>query len=105
MDEASTNYFTVVEEHFQRARGTGMFLLSPRDLTLVEAWRASGVPLEAVLRGVDAVFEKRRSATERVNSLPYCAQAGRKEPHGMAHTRPIGRSNLPFHIPQVAPLY
>ena len=24
------NYYTEVEEHFQRARGTGLFLLSPQ---------------------------------------------------------------------------
>ncbi len=72
------NYFTEVEECFQRARGTGLFLLSPLDWALIENWRTSGVPLEAVLRGVNAAFEKWRSRkTKRrlVNSLAYCAQA------------------------------
>jgi len=78
-----------------------MFLLSPRDLTLVEAWRASGVPLEAVLRGIDAVFEKRRSATERVNSLAYCAQAVAKEAQRVANIAPIGRSDPPFTLDDV----
>jgi len=29
------NYFTEIEEHFQRARATGLFLLSPLDWALV----------------------------------------------------------------------
>jgi hypothetical protein len=71
------NYFTEVEEHFQRARGSGLFLLSPLDWALIEAWKNSGVPLEAVLRGIDASFEKwreRKSKTRNVNSLAYCTQ-------------------------------
>ena len=52
------NYFTEIEEHFQRARGTSLFLLSPLDWALIETWKNSGVPLEAVLRGVDLAFEK-----------------------------------------------
>jgi len=74
------NYFTEIEEHFQRARGTGLFLLSPLDWALIEAWRNAGIPLEAVLRGIDHAFEKWRSRPPRgriqmVNSLAYCAQA------------------------------
>ncbi len=71
------NYFTEVEEHFQRARGTALFLLSPLDWALIETWKESGVPLEAVLRGIDAAFEKwraRKSKVRMVNSLAYCAQ-------------------------------
>ena len=30
------NYFTEIEEHFQRARGTSLFLMSPLDWALVE---------------------------------------------------------------------
>ncbi len=72
------NYFTEVEEHFQKARGTGLFLLSPVDWALIECWKDAGVPLEAVLRGIDAAFEKRRARKRRgreVNSLAWCAQA------------------------------
>jgi hypothetical protein len=72
------NYFTEIEEHFRKARGTSLFLLSPLDWALIENWKASGVPLEAVLRGIDEAFEKWRSRkvkTRRVNSLAYCAQA------------------------------
>lgn len=72
------NYFTEIEEHFQKARGAGLFLLSPVDWALIETWREAGVPLEAVLRGVDAAFEKwraKKTKTRMVNSLTYCAQA------------------------------
>lgn len=72
------NYFTEVEERFQRARGTGLFLFSPLDWALVEGWKNAGVPLEAVLRGVDEAFEKWRAKKQTgraVNSLAYCAQA------------------------------
>jgi hypothetical protein len=51
------NYFTEIEEHFQRRRGS-LLLLSTLDWALVDSWRESGVPLPAVLRGIDAAFDK-----------------------------------------------
>jgi hypothetical protein len=72
------NYFTEIEEHFQRARGTSLFLLSPLDWALIESWKNAGVPLEAVLRGIDVAFETwrgRKVKTRKVNSLAFCAQA------------------------------
>jgi hypothetical protein len=72
------NFFTEIEEHFQRARGTGVFLLSPLDWALIESWKNSGIPLEAVLKGIDDAFEKwraRKIKRRLVNSLAYCAQA------------------------------
>jgi hypothetical protein len=81
------NYFTEIEEHFQRARGTGLFLLSPLDWALIESWNNAGVPLEAVLRGIDAAFEKwraRKVRTQMVNSLAFCAQAVMTEAQIMA---------------------
>jgi uncharacterized protein YhaN len=81
------NYFTEIEEHFQRARGTSLFLLSPLDWALIETWKNSGVPLEAVLRGIDEAFEKwrsRKSRMQMVNSIAYCAQAVMKEAQRLA---------------------
>lgn len=72
------NYFTEVEERFQRARGSGLFLLSPLDWALIEDWKSAGVPLEAVLKGIDDAFEKwhsRKTKFRLVNSLAYCTQA------------------------------
>ena len=70
------NYFTEIEEHFQRRRGTAL-LLSTLDWALIETWKDAGIPLEAVLRGIDAAFERhaKRPSPRRVNSLAYCAQA------------------------------
>jgi hypothetical protein len=74
--ETYFNYFTEIEEHFQRRRGT-LLLLSPLDWALMETWKDAGVPLEAVLRGIDSTFEKwerRPRKTRKVNGLAYCAQ-------------------------------
>ena len=70
------NYFTEIEEHFQRRRG-GILLLSTLDWALIETWKDAGIPLEAVLRGIDAAFDRydqRPSKTKKVNSLAYCSQ-------------------------------
>lgn len=70
------NYFTEIEEQFQRRRG-GILLLSTLDWALIETWKDAGIPLEAVLRGIDAAFEryeKRPAQSRKVNSLAYCAQ-------------------------------
>jgi hypothetical protein len=70
------NYFTEIEEHFQRRRGT-LTLLSPLDWALMEVWKDTGIPLEAVIRGIDSAFDKwerRPRHTRKINSLAYCAQ-------------------------------
>ena len=70
------NYFTEIEEHFQRRRGSGL-LLSTLDWALIETWKDAGIPLEAVLRGIDDAFDtyEQRPRTKKVNSLAYCSQA------------------------------
>lgn len=71
------NYFTEIEEHFQRARGTAL-MISTLDWALVETWKDAGIPLAAVLRGIDVTFEKfqkRPQVFRKVNSLAYCSQA------------------------------
>ena len=71
------NYFTEIEEHFQRRRGT-MLLLSTLDWALIETWKDAGIPLAAVLRGINSTFEKYerrlRKAQRRVNGLAFCSQ-------------------------------
>jgi hypothetical protein len=70
------NYFTEIEEHFQRRWG-GILRLSPLDWVLMETWRDAGIPLEAVLRGIDVTFEhyeKRPSKTRKINGLGFCSQ-------------------------------
>lgn len=103
------NYFTEIEEHFQRARGTGLFLLSPLDWALIEAWKNGGIPLEAVLRGIDVAFEKwrKRPAQARihmVNSLAYCAQAITAEAQAMLNAAPAAprkEPSAPFPLEDV----
>ena len=70
------NYFTEIEEHFQRRRGTAL-LLSTLDWALIETWKEAGIPLAAVARGIDEAFDRydaRPTKTRKVNSLAYCAQ-------------------------------
>src|SRR5258708_35417339 len=57
-------------------------MLSALDWALIETWREAGVPLEAVLRGIDNAFDKydakalRSSGrTRKVNGLAWCAQS------------------------------
>jgi hypothetical protein len=101
------NYFTEIEKHFCAARGTGSFLVSPLDWAVIEQWKNAGIPLEAVLRGIDAVFEKWRKRPLRgrqpVSSLAYCAHAVAAEAQAMAETAPIARRNAkaPFEIDAV----
>ena len=71
------NYFTEIEEHYQRRRGTTL-MVSPLDWELIEVWKNAGIPLEAVLRGIDDAFDKyasRKRKSQKVNSLSYCTQA------------------------------
>ena len=76
------NYFTEIEEQFQRRRGSRL-LLSTLDWALIETWREAGVPLAAVLRGIDDAFDKhdaRQRSTpnkrlRQVNGLAWAAQA------------------------------
>ena len=76
------NYFTEIETRFQQRRGS-ILMLSTLDWALIETWREAGVPLEAVLRGIDSAFDKRDAQKPRagarrqrqVNGLAWCAQA------------------------------
>ena len=74
-------YFSEIEERFSRRRGS-LLLLSTLDWALIETWREAGVPLEAVLHGIDEAFDKHdaklaraKGRTRKVNGLAWCAQA------------------------------
>ncbi len=76
------NYFTEIEERFQQRRGS-LLMLSTLDWALIEAWREGGVPLEAVLRGIDDAFDKHdaqklRAGARRqrkINGLAWAAES------------------------------
>jgi hypothetical protein len=70
------NYFTEIEEHFQRRRGS-LLILSTLDWALIETWKEAGIPLEAVLRGIDATFDtydRKPTKSKKVNGLAFCTQ-------------------------------
>ncbi len=58
-------------------------MLSTLDWALIEAWREGGVPLEAVLRGIDDAFDKHDAQKlragakrqKRINGLAWAAQS------------------------------
>src|SRR5580704_4465577 len=75
------NYFTEIEVRFQQRRGS-LLMLSTLDWALIETWREAGVPLDAVLRGIDNAFDKHdakamraKGKTRKVNGLAWCAQS------------------------------
>jgi len=102
------NYFTEIEEHFWRKRGAHL-LVSPLDWAIVETWQKAGIPLDAVLRGIDQAFEShqrsRRAAGRPLKSLAYCVDAvldaatEQKEAHvgeGPDAKRPAAPAAEPF---------
>jgi hypothetical protein len=77
------HYFSEIEDRFSRRRGS-ILLLNTLDWALIESWREAGIPLEAVLRGIDNAFDKHdakvasgkaRGRSQKVNGLAWCAQA------------------------------
>jgi len=104
------NYFTEIEEYFWKKRGAHL-LVSPLDWAIMETWQKAGVPLEAVLKGIDRAFESygrsRRGAGKPLKSLAYCtdaileavaenqeAAAGRAPRNGRAAAEPFSRDDL-----------
>ncbi len=104
------NYFTEIEEYFWKKRGAHL-LVSPLDWAIMETWQKAGVPLEAVLKGIDRAFESygrsRRGAGKPLKSLAYCtdavldaaeesqeAAAGSAPKNGRAPAEPFSRDEL-----------
>ena len=96
-------YFTEIEERFSQRRGS-ILLLSTLDWALIESWREAGVPLEAVLRGIDSAFDKHdaravraKGRLRKVNGLAWCAQAVMQAAEEMVEastgTAPATRAN------------
>jgi MoxR-like ATPase len=73
------NYYTEIEEYFWRKRGAHL-LVSPLDWAIVETWQKAGIPLPAVLKGIDRAFEswarsRRAAGGRQLKSLVYCVDA------------------------------
>jgi hypothetical protein len=99
------NYFTEIEEQFQRRRGS-LVMLSTLDWALIETWREAGVPVEAVLRGIDAAFDNRDRHPlrykKRINGLAWCAQAVMEEAEAMREAS-VGTAPSTPAIPDDSP--
>ena len=98
------HYFTEIEERFSRRRGS-LLLLSTLDWALIETWREAGIPLEAVLRGIDAAFDKHdakllraKGRTRKVNGLAWCSQAVMQAVEDMAEAATGAAKTTPHEI-------
>ena len=97
------NYYTEIEDHFQRRRGT-LLMLSTLDWSLIATWQEAGFPLEAVLAGIDATFDKyearrAKGRTRRINGLAYCAQEVLRAVEDM-HEAATGANRNPKMTPE-----
>ena len=102
------NYFEQIQLTWQRHQGKSL-ILSPVDWGYMEAWQEAGIPLTAVLLGIERSFEnfKPKSPGERINTLRYCWpeilkaasemsvdtywERRRTEKVGLKHPRPFHR--------------
>lgn len=97
------NYFTEIEEHFWRKRGAHV-LVSPLDWAIVETWQKAGIPLHAVLRGIDRAFEsyrrsRRGAGGRQLKSLAYCVDAvldaAEEDKEAAAGRGPLAKTSSP----------
>ena len=94
-------YFSEVEEHFLQRRGAPL-IGSTLDWAQIEIWKNAGIPLEAVLRGIDSAFDKyeqRKSKRhEKISSILWCAQAVLSAAEDMKEAA-VGAATLPSTKP------
>jgi hypothetical protein len=98
------NYFTEIEQYFWQKRGAHL-LVSPLDWAIVETWQKAGIPLPAVLKGIDRAFEsyarsRRAAGGRQLKSLAYCVdsvlEAASEEKEAAAGTGPsVARTKEP----------
>jgi hypothetical protein len=101
------NYFTEIEEYFWRKRGAHL-LVSPLDWAIVETWQKAGIPIGAVLKGIDRAFEswgrsRRAAGGRQLKSLAYCVDAvldaAEEAQEAAAGTGPEGKVGRPAAEP------
>lgn len=90
-DPAFAGYLQAIEAHFRARRGAET-TLSPRDFALARGWYQAGVPLAAVLLGIDRAFEADPSAS----SLAFCRR--RVEDLARAGPRPTPAAGSPERL-------
>lgn len=69
MEPERAAYLREIEARFVALRGRG-FMLSPRDVQLVERWRARGIPVRIALGAVEEGVERYRANTPKGTPLP-----------------------------------
>ena len=67
LDPGLAAYAEAIEAHFRARRGTEV-TLSPRDFALARSYFGAGIPLAAVLLGIDRAFE----SDPNVSTLHFC---------------------------------
>ena len=73
--DPEATYYQAIEEFFVARRGDPLFL-SNADWVLIRKWRAAGIPLRVVLRGIADALDGHAHSWSRkakVGSLRYCA--------------------------------
>jgi hypothetical protein len=74
-DPRLESYCEQIETFFFRWKGRPGFL-SPEDFARVKQWFQEGLPVEAVLEGIESAFQTqhtgREGEVEEVNSLGFC---------------------------------
>jgi hypothetical protein len=97
-DEGLVAFVETIEEVLGARRGT-THVLSPRDFALARGWYEAGVPLAAVLVGIDLAFE----ADPQASSLAFCRRRVEDLAAGVLRSRakaPGGAERL--SLPEVA---
>lgn len=97
-DEALVAFVEAIEEVLSARRGT-THVLSPRDFALARGWYAAGVPLAAVLVGIDLALDADPSAS----SLAFCRRRVEDLAAGVLRSRgqtPRGAEHI--NLPEVA---
>ena len=79
-------------------------MLSTLDWSLIATWQEAGFPLEAVLAGIDATFDKyearrAKGRARRINGLAYCAQEVLRAVEDM-HEAATGANRKPTTSPE-----
>lgn len=73
-DRLRSRFYQEIAKAFLVRRGAPFFL-SSKDMTLISSWEKIGIPLRAVLEGIEQSFDayrRRPSSRRKVQSLSFC---------------------------------
>jgi len=78
-DPDLSDYVVTLERHWTLRRGVP-HTLSPRDFALARGWFAAGIPLHAVLAGIERALEKDPATTSLAFCRPFVERAAARVP-------------------------